>query len=1522
MMKNKVALLLSASLIVQILGGFSSMATASVQEQPAVQTTQQTELKQPDGMVVETESIIKTDFDENVPSVYKDNVNIIEDEKVFHIDSNSKTIGSANYGTFGANAYIETDFKLVSSTAATSGAVTITPHCRGEHGRSVRFAYMFAVAYNPETGMASGGPVLNDRLAIIDTGTFGMSKWRVVKISDKPLGVVDMKKHSTPWIKLKVISYNDVYYFSAFDANGNLLDSISATKEEVFGEAKDTIESKGSFRVTLNSAEGALDNLKAGNIELVEGLKMKFETSSAKVGTPVKYYFEDTHGNKLELDSAEPVTDGVKTVLTEDGSIIFNEAGKQEFTVKVSNLNTGAIDEYKADINVLDELDFRSLEVIPEKNTAYKNESLPITVKGVDAIGDKFIISPDEYKITLPVPDSDEAGTIDFEQTGTQKIKVEHKGVQGEADVYVSKYENLTPSLSAATIEQKSSVSYSLSATENGVKRTLSHGEYTVTSDKEGLVISPDGKITAAQMGTYTLSFTADNVTEKVVLNVIERQQGVLINENFDTPGDGQYFNYRPEKMVTDNGNKVYRIADEETEFYGGEAWKAYTINAKVKINKSVLDDRCTYSTFEITPLKKYNTTIGTVGGEGGIQCIYRLNHHIDSGSHMRISAVPGPQMNIEDGKYHDFRVDVYEKQVIFSIDGVKQYYYQSRDMTGYFTFTANNCEVYIDDLTVTRNPHSEKKARAGISAEEDIVEMNPYAPMELRAINAYRLNYTDGTHNYVTNMGTYDLHGANTGRLWFEVADGAEYCKIRNGYNLVFNKDVPAGTVVTIKANLDNFNCTFKVKATPPDMTYEEYVKNTVDLRKESQTFRLIKGWGNGIDNSESSRGTLAHRLAVMSVYPKLKDYTEVFRWYRKATHYEEVYIGRGTDAGDFILQQGMFTYMTLKGIANVSDEAWEEWKQFILDYVWVYPHNGQTENHRGIYYASAVMAGETFPDDIMYNGKTGKETFDEHLKYLTDWYNHRFTHGHGEYDSGEYYNIDLFNAELLYNSIKDERVKQAAYDYLAFIYADMLPEELGGSLTGSHLRSYHKAKMHYMNTLGIYFNLSDYMINESAKSNVQEVPYPMSAYTPPEVLYDIAFDTERRQEITERHFIYVLNDIPDHNDSLVEYTYRTPEYSIGSRIYADEFINKPGYDMVSSTKILYPNNVGAGEVLANHQGYMWGLTIGKDWNVVITENHPGTYEFYGDGYWVCDCGKYYQHKGASIGMHKIVDYMKKEQIKCSHFYIPANLLEVVEEDSGWVFINHEETYAAIKPLKDGKIKGTLHEWGNPNKQYNGIPMDECELIINSENTAFVSEVTSASEFGGTFEEFKEKVKENEKNIKYSISKDDYSIEYIALDGTKLKIDYNKNKRYLNGEEVDFSETKLFDSEYVQSEWGSGVINIKSDERTLVINPVKYNVDINTAWAFVRKINKHIDELTYEMKFGRGARYIEANSKELIECTDFTLKYNNDFLYSVIRGRLKVLNENITKCYKNSSASSRSKIEKTVSLMQAGMTD
>lgn len=1544
-MKRKLALLLSCILLSQSVAAFAATEAAKDgQTEPVVEQAEAVTALKPDGISVETANVINTDFSNNIPDSLADLKGIVDGEPAFFLKSNSKITESNTYGKFSKNSYIEADFKLVSSNASSSGGASITMLDRGSGAsRTVRFVYFSRVPLNTDTMMCSGGPILSDRIGIVDAGSFSLAKWHCIKYG-KQLGLQESEK-VTPWVKFQIISYNDTYYFSIYNSDGKLLDSISATAEEVFGDETELItgyyESNGGrFRISSNSSEIAFDNIRAGNIEVVDDVKFNLETKSAEKGKPVNFAFKDAAGKHLSLEGVQYLFDTEKAALSEDGkSITFNETGDYEVVALVKDLGTGNYNEYKSTIKIVDKIDYKSLKIAPDSQSVYKNAPLGITVHGVDAVGDEFILSPEEYQIALPTPDGDAAGTVDFESAGAQKIKVTKDGLSGETEVYVSQNKALTPKLGTTVIEQTKTTSYSFDALTDSGMRTLGYGEYTLTSDREGLAISGDGTITALKVGKYNLTFSSDKMSETVPLEVIERKQGLIIDEDFNGPGDEDYFNYPLDKVVDDNGNKVLHLANEESQFFGSESWQAYTIETKVKIVNPVIDERAKFATFEVTPLKKYNTDRSMIGGEGGTQCIYRLNHGIDSGSHMRISASHGKNINLEDGQWHDVKVDVYNNQIAFTIDGETMYYNQSRTTTGYFTFTANNCEVYIDDVKVTRNPYSHGKPRKYIEAVNPVVEMNPYDPKEFRALNAYRMYYDDGTFNYLVNASnSYLLHGDNSQTFWCEVIDGEEYAYIIPGTcTLNFEYDTPAGTEATIRAHYDGMSCDFKVRATANEMSYKDWVKSTVDLRGEDHTFRLVKGWGNGLDDSSSARGTIPQRLATMTAYPQIRDYSDVVRWYSKATEYEEVYIGRGTDAGDFILITGMNTYNTLKGIAKCSDEAWDSWKEFILGYRWQYPHQAISENHRGIFYTVAVMAGQAFPDDIFLDGKTGKETYEEHLGYLTDWVNYRLERGQGETESTEYYHINLFNAELASAGIEDEKVKKMLYDYMTFLYADMLPESLGNQLSGAQMRYYHEGRtgsMKNMTSLKIYFNLGNYMINETHKTQVQEIPYAQQAYYPPDVLFDVALDEDRTEEVYERNFEYILVDDRSHDNSTVKYAYRTPEFSIGSRLYNENLFENPdyswgipptaSYNIVYTLGGVYPNT----RVYLNHQGINWTVNLGKGNYSILTENHPGSYKFNSDGMDFCDCGKYMQYKGASIGMHSINQNHNRgtldsqKQPEYTHFYVPSKYLEGVEDVNGWVFVKHYGVFVAIKPMKDGLTTGTLYTWGNPNSTYNGMPMSECEVRTDSTKTAFVCEVTSEKDFGGTYEEFKEKVLANEKNITYKVGDDEHYLEYIALDGTKLKVDYLNNTRYKNDEMIDFTTFKLRDSKYVQSEWMSGVINITSDENSYQITKARYNLDTATVIELSRTIDKLTDGLRYENKFGRGAEYMAANSDEFRACVNIFTNYNKTYMYDVMVNKLKNLKVLVDVAYNKANAAQKSAISDIITTLDTNLTN
>lgn len=1442
-------------------------------------------------IVVEQTSVIDTDFSSNIPPEMRDKVIKDGANSVYRVDGKNAQIGDVGVGNTSSDSYAEFDFKLVKSTGVTSGAFSVAPcSSSAAAGICVRFVYVSAIKYNPETKMGDGNDVIRDRIAIVCSSSYSPNKWVYAAISDKELGV-QSKSNETPWLRMKAMCMDGVYTLSIYDANGNMLDTLSASAEEVAGENLNSLKPNGCFRITSNSCEVLFDNLKCGNIVAINTPQLKFDTKNAAVNRPVGVSLVDKNEKRIDIDNMIIEADDEAEI--EGCTVTYKTTGYKTANTVLYDIKSGEKVTYTADIEIKDNIVYEEIVPVITKDRLYKNEKAYISLYGIDKNGDKFEINQGDFVIEAPDGYLD-GNSIYFDKAGIYNATITHGALTSKEQIYVSEYEGMQLNINTHELECGTVLDYAAEAVIDGKTTHLEAETYNISVDKEGLRLS-DGQIFADKIGKYTITLFAGGMREETQIDVIEKRKGTMIEEDFEggAPKNPEYFSWDESQIFNDNGNNVLKIEDEETKFFGGENWKRYTITAKIKIENSVIDERCKYSTFEITPQRQYltDTSMEAGSGKGGIQCIYRLNHNITGGAHMRVGPAAGERMNIEDGKYHDFKVEVYATQVIFTIDQVTQYYNLLTNDHGYFTFTANNCSVLVDDIIVTKDTTAFGKPLESLSANEQAVEINPYEPMQLRAVNAFRANYTDGSFCYVTNYGTtYSYIADNYNVVEFEQIDGFEYGKVLRKNTIVFNKDAVPGSQITVRAKYQGAYTDFTVKAKEMPQSYIDYAKQSVDIHRENYAFRLVYGFNKGISKSTDAVGTLPHRITIMTVYPKIMDYSNIVNWYAKSAEYEDKFVGRGSDAGDFVILQGMAMYKNLFGIANVSDAAWDAWKNYMCGYRWAYPQDTMSENHKMIYYCTAVLAGEAWPLETMYGGKSGRETAQEHGDYLIDWYNHKLQYGLGEYDSPMYYGVDLFGTELFLSSVKNERLKNLAYDLTTFIYADALSDAIEDNIGGARLRNYHYANYtSTLKSLGFCFNTSTYMTDEFAQMNVQEGQYVLSEYIPPQALFTFAAEKDKHYENKERHQVYTLLNDDAISESIRKYSYITPEYAVGCRVYSEDLskYRDANYNLSVKTDtwdIPVP-------IYDHMQEIQWSMNLGNGGDSIITENHPGRTgghsEWYGDIQ--CACGKYFQDKGASIGMHKIE---KEDELKYTHFYIPRARLQSVEEEQGWIFIHHYDVYAAIKPLKDGKIAGTHYAWSTSDKMYSDMPLAQTEVIINSANTAFVSEVTSKNDFGGSYEEFKKRVLENEQNINYTIANGQYYLAYTTLAGKKIKIDYDQNLRFIDGAQVDFDAYKAFDNPLVQSEWNSGTVAIQNSNSTYKIEMYKKNMSAALAKTLADKIDTFIADLGYAAKVGRKDIYISSNRTNILKCLETINLYEDSYITDVLKKRIARLGQ------------------------------
>lgn len=1366
-------------------------------------------------------------------------------EQVISVSGNSKIIGSSLAGDGYSDFIIEADIMQTSCSAAQSGVFSIGLRSSGSSSTQYRLVYVSALNYNDKTKKHGNGTVINDRLAIVRTsGSDACNTWYYAKVSEKPLGI--LKGGATPWIHLKGVMTDSGIDFSAYDEKGNLLSNIYATMDELsMNIAGLPVVKEGGIMLSSHSSDVYVKNLSLTPISEYEGIKVIPEYERMYKGQKAGVRVEDSQGREIIRKAFDADADS-------ENNIVFDEIGNKNFKVSAKDIITGKEHIAECNIEVVDKIEFTDIEAELSNTGIVRGGSMEYTVWGVTKEGIRYKIDAQVFGEGVKVSD----GTLSSDIPGEKHITVKYDNLETSAVFNVSSFYDIKLMSCRSSIVMWDKVHF-YAEVDGGVK--------TVNIDADKITYDDafsyeDGKFKANRTGVHKISALVDSVRVETGVEVIAKTDGLVLLEGFE---DGkplsEYMNYNPDKLSKEeNGNTVYAIENETTDFFGDYEWKDYRIDFRLKIDKPVINENQYAGVFEILPRRRIPAE-NLFGGDKGIPFVYRTSHNIDS-PHMRISVSPGPLINIEDGNWHNVSVEVSGCQMLFTIDETKMYYSGSFPKKGYFSFRASNLKAYIDDVSVTLNNTASTSADAvleRLEAENKETDIPIHDAFSLLAMTPVKAYYSDGTSRYLDIVN----------EVKWSIKEGEELVNLSRNRGIRAYK--PGRIILVGEYGKKSFD--FVINAYDDNLTDREYAVKTLKKRRETYLYSMQKTYNEGVVKGVGGLGFLPVYYGEMLMYPQDRDYSEILKWHGIQAEYEDTIVGRGNDGGDFIILQMINIYNKLKGTINASEESFEDMKQYLLGVRYPTPDEWMSENHKGVFYATAVLTGETFPDGIAYGGITGEELNKRYKSYLKTWVNQRLKRGFLEYDSAHYYNVDIYTFEHLYAVTKDPEIKKLAYDMLTYLYADILTDSLEDVMTGAHSRVY--AGMSYttkFKMLEVMFDLSTVEFDElHPEMAVQDSHILFGEYVPHDVIYDIAFEEGKRFANKERRSIYMIPDDLLITDTMEKYTYTTPTYSLGCVVHVDELekyrSDAGNYQPQTST---YPKGTRR-NIIQAQQEIPWSLQFAGGSDTLIYEGHPGPYGpgtathahayFVGDLH--CNCYQYYQYENVSIGMHKVA---RKGEVQFTHFWLPRDNFEEVYEEGGWIFINHKGTYAAIKPVKDGKTDGVQYRWGIQGQKYNNAyPLDRVEVRTDSKDTAFVCEVHEASVYGKSFEEFVKDIINNTR-IKHSVSSD-YYIEYTSLSGNTLKIDYNNNRRYLNGELDDTHKYKMHDSKYVQAEWDKGEIVISSDNSSHTISASKTAMDTVTAVKILEACALFEKDLASCSKTRLGA-FIDSRGGEILD--------------------------------------------------------
>lgn len=504
-------------------------------------------------------------------------------------------------------------------------------------------------------------------------------------------------------------------------------------------------------------------------------------------------------------------------------------------------------------------------------------------------------------------------------------------------------------------------------------------------------------------------------------------------------------------------------------------------------------------------------------------------------------------------------------------------------------------------------------------------------------------------------------------------------------------------------------------------------------------------------------------------------------------------------------------------RGVLDEEDWAFirELWRTY-------FPYRGDTENHWLMYYASLYLAAEMFPDagtEAWYNGKSSAENMAESKSYILDWIKITTSYGQGEYDSPNYIEEYIRPLALLAGWCQDPLLRRKSEMMLDYILLDYAVENLNGLYGGAHSRVYPRYLLRPGMTGAaaqgwLLFNQGEY------RRNATNILLALSGYTPPAILFRIANYREeayvnrelKRTRWRLRHAGPEAIEVDGKmTHPVYKYSYVHPDYILGS---SQGGLLQPIQQQTWSLIWDVPDPMEKTNTmfgLQPHSSPMEGtMYFPSDWDTVtdlisrskVDYDSPDKLEG-GSPY-----EQVFQHKSTLIALYDIPEGAKFPLVNT---LFSRDLEKRVEDESGWIFAQGGPVYIAYRPFADGEwkpvdwtglLKSGAGGWFSTNFE-ELAEGSECYVSYSLKN-GYIAQVASVEDFD-SYNEFQDVIRSLP--LEFSLTPHP-SVTFTRLDGKELYAEYGEAPR-IDGEEVDHSSWKLFDSPFANSKRESRKVQI-----------------------------------------------------------------------------------------------------------------
>jgi len=450
---------------------------------------------------------------------------------------------------------------------------------------------------------------------------------------------------------------------------------------------------------------------------------------------------------------------------------------------------------------------------------------------------------------------------------------------------------------------------------------------------------------------------------------------------------------------------------------------------------------------------------------------------------------------------------------------------------------------------------------------------------------------------------------------------------------------------------------------------------------------------------------------------------------------------------------------------------------------------------NHNIMKMAGQLLAAQFLRKNPAYASQKYDDGTDMETMYkawnqrMHDWLDARARTGFFTEWGSPSYEEDIANAVLNVRDFTDDpALRKKAEMFLNLYYAAVAEETIASSRGGAKMRTKNEHLYQPFMDRGY-----DLLFNSPGRTfEAQAENYrATSNYYPPAPIVNLARDmTSRGPYATLKRVNGVVIENgggagtdPTKNGRLISaeqslpfYSYVTPHYVVGSNFYDARL-------SYASTASPWQGVIFDGAETARIGFYIKPAST-EDWHVF-------------DAYVSA------QDRNVLVVQkwHPAPPNMPVHQPAYLQVYFSVTLDSVVEDESGWIFVQSGSSYAAVKVVAGG------YSWNEKWEHADTPAKDRCTITLEQDSPVIVV-TNDASDYNKDFNAFKKAVRAQ------PISYTDGTLKFATLtfSGTH-------GLPKINGETVNLAPARLFDSPFIRSDWNSGLLYIRKGDQAVKLD-------------------------------------------------------------------------------------------------------